>query len=125
MTENVLVGREREILSISRRDWEQGLAERLHYVRARCGFMSADHHRVRNFVVKEIPKVGKPLAPEFIGQELHLPVARVHSLLADLEKHLTFLFRNRQGEVSWAYPVTADRTPHHVAFSTGEQTYAA
>jgi hypothetical protein len=38
---------------------------------------------------------------------------------------MTFLFRNEQGAVAWAYPVTVDRTPHYVTFSTGEQVYAA
>ncbi len=42
-----------------------------------------------------------------------------------LEKHMTFVFRNEQGAVTWAYPVTVDRTPHRVAFSTGERVYAA
>jgi len=38
---------------------------------------------------------------------------------------MTFLFRNKEGEVVWAYPVTVDKTPHHLTFSTGEQLYAA
>jgi hypothetical protein len=38
---------------------------------------------------------------------------------------MTFLFRNPMGEVAWAYPVTAEPTPHHVTFSTGERTFAA
>jgi hypothetical protein len=48
----------------------------------------------------------------------------VNALLDELEKKLV-LFRNEQGAVVWAYPATADRTPHHVTFSTGEQGYAA
>ena len=38
---------------------------------------------------------------------------------------MTFLFRNSQGAVTWAYPVTVEPTPHRVAFSTGEEVYAA
>jgi hypothetical protein len=38
---------------------------------------------------------------------------------------MTFLFRNEQGSVTWAYPVTVDQTPHRVTFSSGEQVYAA
>ena len=79
----------------------------------------------RNFVVRELPNAGEPLSPEFIAQELDLPVSRVNLILEELEKHLTFLFRNKQGAVTWAYPVTVDRTPHHVTFNTGEQIYAA
>lgn len=92
---------------------------------AQLDFMSAEHHRVRNFVVRELPAVGEPLAPEFIAQELNLPLPQVTDILDELEQHMTFLFRNEQGAVTWAYPMTVDRTPHHVTFSTGEQVYAA
>ena len=43
----------------------------------------------------------------------------------DLEKHLTFLFRNAAGAVTWAYPVTVEQTPHRIVLSSGEQLYAA
>jgi hypothetical protein len=92
---------------------------------AGLAFMSEDHHRVRDFAVRELPRIGEPLAPEFIAQELDLPLARLNLILDELEEHLTFLFRNEQGAVTWAYPVNVDRTPHRVAFSTGEQVYAA
>jgi hypothetical protein len=88
-------------------------------------FMTADHHRVRNFVVSELPRAAAPLSPELIAGQLELPVERVVGLLDDLEKHLTFLFRNAQGAVEWAYPVTVARTPHKVTFSSGEKLYAA
>jgi hypothetical protein len=92
---------------------------------AGLGFMSAEHHQVRNFVVREIPRVGKPLPPELIAQGLDLPLDRVKVILDELEAHMSFLFRNEQGEVTWAYPVTADKTPHRLTLNTGEQVYAA
>jgi hypothetical protein len=88
-------------------------------------FMTADHQRVRNFVVRELPGAAAPLSPELIGSRLELPVERVVGLLDDLEKHMTFLFRNAQGAVEWAYPVTVARTPHKVTFSSGEKLFAA
>jgi 16S rRNA U516 pseudouridylate synthase RsuA-like enzyme len=88
-------------------------------------FMTADQRRVRNFVVSELPRVAVPLSPELIAGRLDLPVEGVVVLLDDLEKHLTFLFRNPQGAVEWAYPVTVARTPHKVTFSSGEKLYAA
>ena len=88
-------------------------------------FMSGEHHSVRNFVVGELPGAGEPLSPGFIAQELGLTTDRVNVILDELEEHLSFLFRNSEGEVVWAYPVTVDTTPHHVTFSTGEQAYAA
>jgi hypothetical protein len=87
--------------------------------------MSEDHHRVRNYSVRELPRIGAPIPPEKVAQDLDLPVACVVEILTDLERHMTFLFRNDQGAVVWAYPVTAERTPHRVTFDSGEQIYAA
>jgi hypothetical protein len=92
---------------------------------ARLDFMSEEHHAVRNFVVTALPRVGKPLAPEFIAGELDLPLARVNEILDELEKRMTFLFRSQGRAVTWAYPVTVDDTPHHVTFSSGERINAA
>jgi len=125
MKEIVLIGRGREIIGIPRELFEKGIEQRAELVKARLGFMSEDHHRIRNFAVREIPRRGEPLPPDLIGKELNLPLARVNSILEDLEKRLTFLFRNPKGAVAWAYPVTADKTPHRIAFGTGEQIYAA
>ena len=91
---------------------------------SRTGFMTDDHHRVRDFAVTALPRVGAPLAPEAIAEALHLPLPRVVSLLDDLERHLTFVFRNDDGAVTWAYPVTVDETPHHATFSSGEEAWS-
>jgi hypothetical protein len=40
-------------------------------------FMVEEHHLVRNFVVRELPRVGAPLSPEVIARSLHLPGDRV------------------------------------------------
>jgi hypothetical protein len=87
--------------------------------------MTADHHRVRDFVVRELPRIGTPLPPELIADSLALPMQQVKRLLDELETHMTFLFRNDRGAVVWAYPVTVDPTAHRVTFSTGEQVNAA
>ncbi len=88
-------------------------------------FMTPDHHRVRDFVVTELPIAGRPLSPELIAASLNLPLDRTICLLDDLENRLTFLFRNEAGAVVWAYPVTAARTPHRFKANTGETLYAA
>jgi len=125
MNEKILMGQGSLITKITREDWEQGLSGVPQHVEAMLSFMSDEHHLVRNFVVRELPVVGKPLSSAFIARELNLPVARTTHILDDLEKNLTFLFRNEQGAVTWAYPVTVDKTPHRITFSTGEQLYAA
>ena len=88
-------------------------------------FMTPDHHRVRDFVVTELPIAGRPLPPELIAARLNLPLDQTIALLADLEKRLTFLFRDETGAVVWAYPVTAAKTPHHFTANTGDTLYAA
>jgi hypothetical protein len=87
--------------------------------------MSTEHHLVRNFVVHELPVAGKPLTVEFIAGRLNLPLTLVQDILDELEKNLTFIFRNNQGDVLWAYPVTVAPTPHQITFDTGEQLYSA
>ena len=88
-------------------------------------FMTPDHHRVRDFVVMELPRIVKPITPEMIAQSLKMELSQVIPILDDLEKNLTFLYRNEQGAVVWAYPVTAEPTQHRITFSTGEQIYGA
>ena len=87
--------------------------------------LSPEHHLVRDFVVTEIPKKAASLSADYIAHQLDLPIGRVRDIVDQLERRKVFLFRNEHGEVTWAYPVTAEPTPHHVTFSTGEQIYAA
>ena len=125
MNDNLLLGVWRYLLPVPRGIWQTRVRKEAELSDSRLDFMTEEHHLVRDFTVRELPHIGKPLAPEYIAQELKLPLAQVVTLLDDLEKHMTFIFRNQQGEVTWAYPVTVDATPHHVTLSTGEQVYAA
>jgi hypothetical protein len=125
MNKNLLLGTARHMLPIPRWVWQGQVSQQAKHGDASLDFMTAEHHLIRNFVVRELPRVGKPLPPDFIAQSLNLPTAQVTVILEELEKHMTFLFRNEQGAVTWAYPVTVDVTPHRVTFSTGEQVYAA
>ena len=125
MDDNLLLGLRRHLVPVPRFVWQGQVAKNAEHSDHALGFMSEQHHRVRNFAVRELPRVGKPLTPEFIAQELQLPAAQVVPILDELEKHLTFLFRNPAGAVTWAYPVTVDVTPHRVTLSTGEHIYAA
>jgi hypothetical protein len=91
----------------------------------RLEFMTEDHHLVRYYVVSDLPRVGEPIQPNRIAEELNLSAERVRQVLQDLETHLFFLVRNEQGAVSWAFPVTVDRTPHRLTFDTGERLSGA
>ncbi|RPI79721.1 MAG: hypothetical protein EHM45_01745 [Desulfobacteraceae bacterium] len=121
MNDPLLLGFWRFIFPISRIIWERQMRGEP----TRLDFMSAGHHRVRDFVVTELPRTGKPLEPADIARALTLPIERVLEILDELEQNMTFLFRNPQGAVEWAYPVTTAATPHHVTFSTGERINAA
>lgn len=125
MSDTLLRGFSRYMIPIPRMLWRRQVSRRGEKIRAGLGFMSEEHHGVRNFVVRELPVAGEPLPPGFISEKLHLPVDRVEAILDELEKRMTFLFRDGRGSVVWAYPVTVETTPHHVTFSTGEQVFSA
>ena len=125
MNDSLLLGLWRCLLPLPPAVWKGEVSKGAQDTVRRLGFMSEEHHLARDFVVRELPRLGQPLSPGFIAQELELPEARVVALLDELEKNMTFLFRDQEGAVTWAYPVTVDRTPHRVTFSTGEQVYAA
>ena len=125
MNKQLLLGLWRYILPIPRQIWQGQVEKDAQFADRRLDFMSPDHHQVRNFAVLELPRAGKPLTPEYIAHGLSLPLERVVSILDELQENMTFLFRNKKGEVTWAYPVTVDRTPHRLSFSTGEQVHAA
>lgn len=125
MADTVLIGRGETISSIPQRDWEHELSSAPEHVARRLQFMSPDYHSVRNFVVRELPQRGRPISLADISYALHLTLERTTSIVEDLERNLFFLVRGDGAQVSWAFPVTADETGHHLVFSTGERLDAA
>ena len=125
MNKSLLLGVSRFLLRIPRPIWQRGVARSARTAERSLAFMTADHHKIRDFVVREMPRFAGPIPPEAIAQSLNMELEQVVPMLDELEKKLTFLYRNEGGAVTWAYPVTVERTPHHVTFSTGEQIYAA
>ena len=105
--------------------WKRQVRRNAQAAGARLDFMSEQHHLVREFAVRELPRVGGPMSPQLIADDLGLPHQQVVAILDDLEKNLTFLCRNEAGAVEWAYPVTAYETPHQITFRSGERLYAA
>ncbi len=124
MNNALLLGIWRMMISVPPALWQSQMARQTQG-EADLAFMTADHHRVRDFVVREMPRLNRPLPPELIAAELQLPLERVGLILDELERNMTFLFRNPAGAVTWAYPVTVDHTPHQVTFSSGEKLCAA
>ena len=89
------------------------------------GGLDDEQRRVHHFVVKELPSLARPMPPDFIADRLKLGEARVIQILDELERRLIFLFRPGGRDVVWAYPITAEPTPHKLAFSSGERIWAA
>jgi len=125
MSSKVWMGTGRHMLRIPGLLWKRRVVARSKHTRASLGFMSEEHHLVREYALRALPRAGAPLSPDLIARELDLPLELVNAVLDDLEKHLTFIRRNADGAVEWAYPVTAFQTPHEVTFSTGERLYSA
>ena len=124
MADRILLGMGRSMIPIPRAIWRPLVRAGARKTSSRIAFMSSDHHRVRDFAVLELARTGVPLDPASIEAELDLDAERVSGILDELEKHLTFLFRNELGQVTWAYPVTVDETPHRARFSSGEEAYS-
>lgn len=125
MSEIILMVKGKQLVEKSREEWEQHLSRIPKGVEKRLSFMTEEHHLVRYFVVKELPGLGKPISPEHISENLKLPHEKTVSILDDLEKNLTFLVRDKDGNVSWAFPFTVDNTPHKLTFSTGDRLNGA
>ncbi len=125
MRKTVLTGHGGEIVETPRAVWEKDLGQAPEKCEARLAFMSDEHHRVRYYAVEELARRGEPLAPSRIAEELDLPPDRTAAILEELEKNLFFLVRNDDGDVSWAFPVTVEPTPHRLVFSTGERLFGA
>ena len=106
MHDRLLLGLGRHMIPIPPMVWRRLVQANARKTRAALAFMSEDHHRVRDFAVRELPRLGTPLRPEYIAEQLRIPLERVTPILDDLEKHLTFLVRDERGAVTWAYPVT-------------------
>jgi hypothetical protein len=125
MKNKFMIGFWRYMVSVPPFLWEKEISKAKKKFEKEFGFMSEEHRLVHHFVVRQLPYAGRPLSPEVVAHKLNLSVGQVNVILDDLEKHMTFLFRNSQGEVVWAYPVTVEETQHHVTFNTGEELYAA
>lgn len=125
MNKSLLLGIKRWMFRIPRPIWQQEVVRSARASAKSLAFMSVDHHRVRDFVVRELPRLAMPMPPELISRSLEMDPGQVISILDELERNRTFLYRNEWGAVTWAYPVTVEPTPHRISFSTGENIFAA
>ncbi|NNL43395.1 MAG: hypothetical protein HKO79_12970 [Desulfobacterales bacterium] len=125
MKNKLMLGLWRYIINVPPILWQKQIAQGKRKFEKVHGTLSEEKRLIHHFVVKQLPYSGNPLTPKIISHQLGFPVDRVKSALDDLEKRMTFLYRNVEGDVVWAYPVTVDQTPHKITFNTGEKLYAA
>jgi hypothetical protein len=125
MTETVILGRGGRLEHVPAEPWREEMHGARRHMAERLRFMTPEHHRVRYFAVSETIRSGAPLEPAHIARSLRLNPRDVGVILDELEQNLFFLVRDRRGRVTWAFPVTAETTPHRLGFSTGEHVFAA
>jgi hypothetical protein len=121
----ILHGVGHEISSIPDDGFREALRNTPARMATRLGFMTREHHLVRDFAVREIPRNARAIEPAHIAQSTGLKLDDVVSILTELEHRLFFLVRDAAGNVNWAFPVTAEATPHRLSFSTGEKIFGA
>lgn len=125
-TDTLLLGVRGRLESAPAAEWRTHVQGARLHTESRLRFLTPDHQRVRYFAVSRLVyNHGRPLEPELIARQLNLPRPRVTALLDDLERGLFFLVRDRSGRVNWAFPVTVERTPHHLSFGSGERLFGA
>jgi len=125
MSNKLMLGLWRYIIKVPPFLWQKQVAKGKRRLEKVHGSLTEEYRVIHHFVVRELPYAGKPLSPELISDKLGISPDRVTVALDYLEKRMTFLYRNNNGEVVWAYPVTVDKTPHRITFNTDEQLYAA
>ena len=125
MISDILAGVAREVRSVPGAGFVKSVKSLPARMKSRLAFMSPDHHIVRDFVVRELPRQDSPISPLRIAQTTSLTLQTVAAVLTELERNLFFLVRDPDGNVSWAFPVTTSRTPHRLTFSTGEKIFGA
>ncbi len=91
----------------------------------RLGDLDPVERRVHRFVVRELPRLGRPMPPEHVAGALELSLDQVVAILDRLERRLVYLFRPDGRDVVWAYPNTVEPTAHRMATASGERLYAA
>jgi len=123
--DTVLLGFRRSMLRLPWRLFQLGMRREARRTERAFGNLDEVSRRVHHFVVREMPRLGRPVSPEHVAESLGLSPERVTRILDDLERRMIFVYREGGRDVVWAYPVTAAATPHHMAFESGERIDAA
>ncbi len=124
MFERILLGVKRRMVPVPEFLFQKMVGRDVGKMARRPG-LEHDERRVQHFAVREIARRREPISPEVFADELDLPRDRVNEILDKLERRMTFLYRRGGESVVWAYPVTAEETPHQVRIDGGAAFSAA
>jgi hypothetical protein len=123
--DTLLIRLKRVGLRVPRFLWERLIAAEARRSGRRLAWFTADHHTVRDFAVTEIAAGGASVGVDQFVAATGLDRSRLTSVLDDLERGKTFLYRTDGNAVDWAYPVTAEDTGHRIRLDSGERFFAA
>ncbi len=122
----VRIGRGKTIERMDEAAWKDAVVAHVARMPERLSFMTPAHHRVRNAAVLALTRTGgRPLSMTHLAAAAAVDETDTRAIAAELERNLFFVVRQGEDFVSWAYPVTVDRTPHRVTFSSGETVFGA
>ncbi len=105
--------------------WRRVVAAESKRSQGRLDWFTPDHHRVRDLAVTGIAAGGAALSPQELGSAAGLEQDQLRSVLNELERGKTFLYRTNRVDIDWAYPVTAEDTGHRIRLDSGERFFAA
>lgn len=126
MSTPILVANGASLELLPEATWRAGLEDQVPpLMKDRLAFMTPEHHRIRRNAVREIVRTGNAVATDVLAELSGLDESSALEILGDLERNLLFLVRDSNGDVSSAFPVSADKTPHRLTFSTGERLHGA
>jgi hypothetical protein len=117
----VLVGRGAGVEAMPEAEWWAALQSQLPGARRRFEGLPPLLRAVRRAAVLRLVETSRPVPPAALASQVGAPLGEVVAALAELERRLFFLVRDGAGAVTWAFPVTVEATPHHLAFSSGER----
>ena len=122
----VLIARNNTFERVDETAWRDAVAAHVTHMPQRLAFMTPSHHRVRNAAVLGLPRNGgRPLSMAQLAAAAGVPEADTRAIAAELERNLFFVVRGGADDISWAFPVTSDPTPHRLTFASGESIFGA
>jgi hypothetical protein len=125
MKRKMFMGIWRFMLPIPRSISEKGVKRGVSGAKTKADLLSKEERKVHHFIVKQMAVADEPIATEFIGEKLNIPLNRVKDIVEKLEAMKTFCYRDDSQGINWAYPLSFENTGHKMTVSTGEQFFAA